>query len=643
MAQAAFDAGDFVKCLEIIAAEPADLAGHDRLVANCCIRLGRLDEAIDKLDAMIAKNPNDGTLTLERKGIAGQLNLLRAEAANELFKSGELEAAMAAYTSINLEDCSDVAKFSICNNRGALYLQGGEAVLALGDFESALLVKPMSIDALHNRASALKVIGRGAEALAGFEKCLEQDPDFYLGLCGKTECLSMLARYEEAVACATVAIDLSPDQSRAYVNRGFAKLKSGDVAAVSDFEAAVAQGDDSDETDRLLAIALSVEGDRHLSAGRDQDAVGSYEKALGHGSQGTPNLNVLFNYALAQLHLGQRSEALEGLKYVASLASPEKLLFEASWAAGLICLQDSDPVTAVGYLETAAELKPQHVDAQYNLGVARLQAGNDSAGALECFNKALALDPTHISAKQAADMVGGLDSSKANLIAAAREKAMAGAATPAEPEPEPEPVSEPVAEPDPDPVPEPAVPEPVVEALPPVPVELPLIGKNIVVNGLVNKAEMNGVMGKVTGFDSSTGRYTVQVIVNGVETVAKLKETNMTETSAEMAPVAKPAAPKMTRPSLAQSMADMSVVEDTSAETAPRKSRKQVRASFVTVMTYSLEDLQSGKVFEGVDPTRKETYLSDDAFETAFQMTREEFMALPNWKKMNKRKELKIF
>jgi tetratricopeptide (TPR) repeat protein len=97
----------------------------------------------------------------------------------------------------------------------------------------------------------------------------------------------------------------------------------------------------------LLAIALSVEGDRHLAAGRNEDAVNSYEKALCHGSQGTPNLNVLFNYALAQLHLGQRAEALEGLKYVASLATPEKLLYEASWAAGLICLQDNDAKSAL--------------------------------------------------------------------------------------------------------------------------------------------------------------------------------------------------------------------------------------------------------------------------------------------------------
>lgn len=165
--------------------------------------------------------------------MAGQLSLLRAEAANELFKAGELEAAMAAYSSITLSDCSDAAKFSVCNNRGALNLQRGNATEALSDFTEALTVKPQSIDALHNRASALKVIGNAAEALAGFDACLEIDVEFYLGLCGKSECLSMLSRFDEAITVSTTAIELSPDQTRAFVNRGFAKLKSGMYVSLS--------------------------------------------------------------------------------------------------------------------------------------------------------------------------------------------------------------------------------------------------------------------------------------------------------------------------------------------------------------------------------------------------------------------------
>jgi Flp pilus assembly protein TadD len=37
----------------------------------------------------------------------------------------------------------------------------------------------------------------------------------------------MLSQFGEAIVAATKAVELSPDQTRAYVNRGFAKLKSG--------------------------------------------------------------------------------------------------------------------------------------------------------------------------------------------------------------------------------------------------------------------------------------------------------------------------------------------------------------------------------------------------------------------------------
>jgi regulator of sirC expression with transglutaminase-like and TPR domain len=53
----------------------------------------------------------------------------------------------------------------------------------------------------------------------------------------------MLGSYAEAESCATAASDLAPDQPRAWVNRGFARLKGGLPGAVEDLEAAVAKGD----------------------------------------------------------------------------------------------------------------------------------------------------------------------------------------------------------------------------------------------------------------------------------------------------------------------------------------------------------------------------------------------------------------
>jgi hypothetical protein len=56
----------------------------------------------------------------------------------------------------------------------------------LADFEASLVVTPASVDALHNRASALRLVGRPQDALEQFGACLEVDPAFYLGACGRT-------------------------------------------------------------------------------------------------------------------------------------------------------------------------------------------------------------------------------------------------------------------------------------------------------------------------------------------------------------------------------------------------------------------------------------------------------------------------
>jgi len=57
---------------------------------------------------------------------------------------------------------------------------------------------------------------------------------------------------------------------------------------------------------------------------------------------------------------------------------------------------------------------------------------------------------------------------------------------------------------------------------------------------------------------------------------------------------------------------------------------------------HPLADLQKG-VPEGVDPSRKEDYLSDADFEAVFKMKRDAFTKLPNWKKDNLKKSTNMF
>ncbi|XP_069011681.1 supervillin isoform X1 [Embiotoca jacksoni] len=58
---------------------------------------------------------------------------------------------------------------------------------------------------------------------------------------------------------------------------------------------------------------------------------------------------------------------------------------------------------------------------------------------------------------------------------------------------------------------------------------------------------------------------------------------------------------------------------------------------------YSIEELTSKPLPEGVDPLRLEDYLSDQDFKTLLEMSRVEFNALPNWKQKNLKKNKGLF
>ncbi|XP_053564187.1 advillin [Bombina bombina] len=57
----------------------------------------------------------------------------------------------------------------------------------------------------------------------------------------------------------------------------------------------------------------------------------------------------------------------------------------------------------------------------------------------------------------------------------------------------------------------------------------------------------------------------------------------------------------------------------------------------------ALQWKQTDELPEGVDPTKKENYLSDQDFISAFGVTRGEYSALPTWKQLNVKKEKGLF
>ena len=311
---------------------------------------------------------------------------------------------MEAYSTIVFEDGDDDLRFQVANNKGAVLMSMGNFDDCLSAFEQALSMKPDHIEAIHNKACALRALRRFDEALEAFERCVTETPDFYSAICGKAEVLTSLARYEDAELCCNQAVELLPENPRAFAARGLARLKLlNPVDAVSDLEKAVSLGDLGDDTKRILSLGMALKADQLLTQGEHEQALQLYDESIELSESGEPSENVLFNISMARLRTGDKDKAKEGLRRVMEMNENH---FQAISALGIIYLQDSDFVSAGGLLAEASKLEPENREISYNLGVCYLNLRKlDKASNI--FREIVKDDPTNELASKALETVEG--------------------------------------------------------------------------------------------------------------------------------------------------------------------------------------------------------------------------------------------
>ena len=168
--------------------------------------LPSVDEATALFEGVLALDPSNGEAAANRKGSVMLKGNMNADLANKLFREGKIDHALATYNAIDLSVANDDLRFQVKNNVGAIHMQRGQVSEALAAFDAALEVKPLSVDTIHNKATALKGVGKLSEALEAFDQCISAQPDFYSALCGRCEVLAALGRFQESVEQAEVAI-----------------------------------------------------------------------------------------------------------------------------------------------------------------------------------------------------------------------------------------------------------------------------------------------------------------------------------------------------------------------------------------------------------------------------------------------------
>lgn len=138
-------------------------------------------------------------------------------------------------------------------------------------------------------------------------------PDFYLSLRGKADVLTQLERFDDAVAAATAAMAARPTETGPVTDRAFAYLKSKRLdEALADYDAAHALGDNTAETNRLHAIALSQRAVELDKAGDAAGAESLYDRAIAIEATEAR----IFNRAFLFMRTGRTPDAIEGFRHV---------------------------------------------------------------------------------------------------------------------------------------------------------------------------------------------------------------------------------------------------------------------------------------------------------------------------------------
>lgn len=250
---------------------------------------------------------------------------------------------------------------------------------ALTRFEQATLLVPQSFHAWYLRGTIELTLDQLEAAELSFQEALKRGPH-------NTEVRYLLAHthflqdyVEEAAGELQTLLAETPDFLDAYYDCGVA------LQIMGRYEDAIAVF--------LRRLEFSPDFDTSLMCAMTYELVHDYEHALEHyhdALQLDPeNVMVIENYGATCLELGRYEEALANFQHALELdpGSPD-----AMYGRGrtYFCMEKTD--LALEDLSVVVRLDPENTLAWSMLGQVKLYLGQN-AEALECFDKALAMDP----------------------------------------------------------------------------------------------------------------------------------------------------------------------------------------------------------------------------------------------------------
>ena len=127
------------------------------------------------------------------------------------------------------------------SNLGAVFHEMKLNLVAVENYDKAIMLNPNFVDAYYNRAIALKELNQYDAAIASYKHTILLDPSYVSAHYNLANILNELNFFSEAIHCYDQAIALKVDYAEAYLNRGAAlkKLNQFDEAIIN-FDKAIA-------------------------------------------------------------------------------------------------------------------------------------------------------------------------------------------------------------------------------------------------------------------------------------------------------------------------------------------------------------------------------------------------------------------
>lgn len=271
-------------------------------------------------------------------------------------------------------------------NLGRVYMQRGNRVLAIKNFDKALKVDSSDANAWFSLGYSLYELGQYKKAYEAYDRATELEKDNELTWYNKALCLERLGRNEEAARCYRRSIKLKPEDSKAL--RSLARL----LERLERYEEATECLDSLTEREPKNADLWNWKGNiYHNYLKQYQIAVECYEKAL----QSDPQFKYAwYNMGNSYSKLEENDKAIQA--YKKAIGTDPDYRDAWYWKARLEEKLKRFDEALESYRE-CVKLNPKDSDAWFGIGYVQNERGSHT-DAIKAYTKVLRLDKSHTAA-----------------------------------------------------------------------------------------------------------------------------------------------------------------------------------------------------------------------------------------------------